>query len=329
MWNSIRTRLTIIFIALTIGTLLITGIILSQRIFTADQSLAYNIQSNAAKDASIQVEAFLQEITDDLVALTDEVRSIQSNYGDENLNQQRSEMNASLSRAISTGPYKDAFEELAVLDGEGDEWAVLTHEENVLTYRLGNRKDLDEYIIPKSTRFTYYSPIQFDSTTGKPIITIAFPIFRGTQLKVVLVAKVRLEVLGGMLGDRVASEDQTIYITDSKGNLLVHQDPAVELQNSKITLPGQANTQIGLNGENVILATYEIPLGLFGEQSIFVVAEKPVDMALALSRNTRTTIVVLFIASILVSGLFGFLAIRSIVLPIEEKLKKGEAVEYF
>ena len=308
MWNSLRTRLTIILFGLAIGPLLLAGIILAQRSFTSERRVAYDLQTQVAQNVSAEVETLLQAIVNELSDLGSEVRSPQE--------ADRAQQLSILLGALSTGPYRDAFEELTLLNSSGMEQISLSRQGVFPENELKARAGMDEFELPKSTRATYFSPVQFDETSGKSFITIAIPLYepRSVQLSAVLIARVRFGTVGSLLGRVRIGEGQSVYITDKNGNLVAHQDRAVEPQDSKIELPAQANTQRGLDGTNVVLATHRIQLG---EQAFYVIAEKPTSKALALARSTIITIIIIVAVAILLAGVIGFQAVRQIVVPIE------------
>ena len=309
MRNSLRIRMMIILLGLAIGPLLLAGIILARRSFTSEQRVAYDLQTQVAQNVATEVEALLQAMINELGTLGSEIRSAQD--------VDRAQQLSILLGALSTGPYGDAFEELTLLNNLGKEQIRLSRQEIFPESELGNRAGLDEFELPKSTRSTYFSAPQLDKTSGNPYITVAIPLYepRSVQLSAILVARIRFETLGNLLRRANIGEDQTVYITDENGNLLAHQDRAISLQDSKIELPAQANTQRGLDKTDVVIEAHRIQLG---KQTIYVVAEKSTSKALALARDTIITIAIIIAATILLAGGLGFQAVRQIVIPIEE-----------
>jgi nitrate/nitrite-specific signal transduction histidine kinase len=317
MWNSIRTRLTIILFGLAIGPLLLAGIILAQQSFTSEQRVAYDLQSQVAQNISSEVEAALQAIVNELSTLGSEVRNSQVT--------DRAQQLSILLGALSTGSYRDSFEELTLLNGSGEEQIRLSRQDVIPERDLINRSGTDEFEIPSATRSIYFSPVQLDESSGKPFLSIAIPLYepRSVQLSAILIAKVRFETVGNLLNRIRVGEDQTVYIADANGIVLAHPDHGVRLQDLKIDLPPQPSTQRGLDGSVAILATHAIQLG---NQSIYVVAEKPASKALALARTTMITIAIIIAAAISLAGFVGFQAVQQIVKPIEELAATAERI---
>jgi GAF domain-containing protein/HAMP domain-containing protein len=317
MWNSLRTRLTIILVGLAIAPLLLAGVILGQQSFTLEQRVAYDLQTQVAQNVSSEVEALLQSLVNELSTVGGEIRDPEE--------ADRAQQLSILLSALSTGPYRDIFEELILLNNNGVEQVRLSRNEITPQNELKSHSGKPDFDVPRSTRSPYFSPVSFDKTSGKPYITIAIPLYepRSVQLNAVLVARVDFETVTNLLGRIRAGDDQTIYLTDANGNLVAHQKRSINLQDSRIELSSQPRIQRGLDGSNVVIATQTIELG---EQSFRVVAEKPVSKALALARSTIFTIAIVFAAAILLAVSVGFQAIRQIVRPVEELASTAERI---
>jgi GAF domain-containing protein/HAMP domain-containing protein len=308
MQNSLRFRLIAILIGLAIGPLLLAGIVLVQRSFAFEQAQAFNLQKQVAQNVSNEVTTFFLEITTDLNSLGDEIR----NLGTADRAQQLSLMLS----AISSGSFRDAYNELTLLNPDGHEVVRLSANEIVPDAQLIDRSQKDEFKQPKATRTIYYSPVVIDQSTGKAFITIAIPLYesRSTNLIGVLIANIRLDAIGNVISAVQAGDNQTIYLTDANGDVLAHQDRTKDLKGLQIQLPKSAARQNGLNGSDAILAPNTVTLG---DQSIFIVAEKPSKVALEFAYTTTNTIVFIVILALIAAVILGFLAVRQIVVPIE------------
>ena len=308
MWNTLRTRLTIILIGLAIGPLLVAGTILAQRSFALEQERAFALQGQVAQNVATEVEAYFQGVATDLNNIGNEIRNLE--------NPDRAQQLGIMLNALNSGSYRDAYEELSLLDSQGHEQVRLSSSEIVPSNELINRSTADEYIQPKSSRELFFSPVFFDENSGTPYITIAIPLLkpRSIELSGVLVAKIRLTTVGNLIADSKVGADQTIYLTNLDGNLVAHQDRATNLLDSKINPRDQAGSQPGLNGTSVIIASHELRLG---EQSLRLIAEIPSSKALELANTTLTTIAIIIVISLIIAVFLGFLTVRQIVQPIE------------
>ena len=163
MRNSIRVRLTIAFISLAVGPLLLVGIILAWQSFTVQEQQALNLQREVAQRVATQVTAFFGELENQL-GVVGQVQGLQG--------LERDRQRDTLSELLA---YQDVFEELALLDDQGQELVHLSRIDPVVP--LSNRAEAEAFVVPQTTGQVYYSPIRFEGTTGEPFMTIAMPLF--------------------------------------------------------------------------------------------------------------------------------------------------------
>ncbi|HSO13345.1 MAG TPA: GAF domain-containing protein [Anaerolineales bacterium] len=295
-------------IVLAIGPLLLAGIIIAQRSFTFELNQAYNLQNQVAQNVSAEVDAVFLGINHNLDALGNEIQSLERPDQAQRLSLMLSE--------ITLGTYNDFYDELSLLDPNGQEIIRLSPQEIVANTELINRSEQDEFKQPVTNRSIYYGPVTIDPNTGKAFITISIPLYvsRSTILSNVLIAKIRIDAIGNILRTARVGENQTIYLTDAGGNILTHQDRMFDVNGRWIQLPGSAATQNGLNGESVILAPNKIQLG---DQTLYVVAEKPEAVALEIANTIMITITVVILFALAIAGIMGYLAVWQIVVPIE------------
>lgn len=316
MWNSLRVRLTIIFIGLAIGPLLLVGVILAQRSFSVEREQALDLQRQVARRVSAEVDAFLREVEDDLRLIGGEIRGLEQ--------PDRARQVSLLLGVFNSGPYRNVYEELTLLDAQGKEQVRLSRMRVISADELGDRSGADEFQQPKATGETYFSPVRFDEATGESFMTIAIPLSqpRSVQLSGVLVADLRFKAVGNLIAGLQVGEGQTIYILDPENQVVAHQNPSVELS-ALFELPEQAGVQTGLDGTNVVLAVDSMQLG---EQAFTIVAEKPASEALAQAINTTLTIVIITVVALLIAVTLGFLVVRRITRPIEALATTADAI---
>jgi hypothetical protein len=147
MRNSIQARLTIAFIGLAIGPLLLVGVVLAWQSFATQRQQALSLQREVAQRVSTQVVAFFQELESEL-AMAGRFQALQD--------QDRDQQQAVLAELLS---YQNVFEELALLDSQGQEQIRLARVEIFTTADLGDRSAAAEFTIPKTSGETYYSPV--------------------------------------------------------------------------------------------------------------------------------------------------------------------------
>lgn len=308
MQTSLRTRLTITFIALAIGPLLLVGVILVQRSFAVERQQAIALQNQVVQRVSSEVESFFQEIESDLALRAGEIRTLED--------PDQAQVISLLLSAFSTGPYRDVYEGFALLDAQGREQVRLSRLEVLPPESLEDLSGTDIYQQTLATRETYVSPVWYDDV-GDPFITIGIPLTepRSVQVGGILVADLRFREVGDLIAAVERDESQTIYVAGEAGNLVAHDDSAFQLQGASFVEPAGTNRQTGLSGKPVVLATDNLQLG---DTSLVVVAERPTSEALALAISIAITIIVVIgLALLIASGLSFFLIVPQIVSPVE------------
>ena len=206
MRNSIRKRLTLAFIGLAIGPLLLVGVILAWQSFTTQEQQALNLQREIARRVSTEVKAFSDELESEL-RLVNQVQGLQKL----DRNGQRDALGELLA-------YQAAFESLDLLDSQGQEQVRLGRSSVTPAEELGNRATVDEFVIPQTAGRAYYSPVHFDEVTGEPFMTIAVPLLdvRTGLVDGVLVSEVRLQRIWDLIMELQTSPGQSVYIVDAQ-----------------------------------------------------------------------------------------------------------------
>src|SRR4029450_3400452 len=162
MRRSIRVRLTVAFMGLAIGPLLLVGIVLAWQSYTLQQREALHIQGQVAQGIASQLTSFFTE-------LENELRVVSKVQGLSKLD--RDKQQSVLSELLL---YQHVFEELRLLDSQGQERTRVSRS-NLPSANLGDRSQADEFVIPRRRNQVYYSPVRFEELRGEPLITIAAP----------------------------------------------------------------------------------------------------------------------------------------------------------
>ncbi|MBA3534553.1 MAG: response regulator, partial [Ardenticatenales bacterium] len=313
MRNSIQTRLTIAFIGLAIGPLLVVGSFLAWRSYTVQQQQALLLQGEVAQRVAAEVGAFIQQMESDLHLLV-QVQDI--------ARLSESEQSTLLSELIR---YEDGFAELTLLDKTGQEQLRLSASGPFPKERLRSRAVLAEFLIPKTRQEVYYGPVWFDDGTGEPLMTLSLPIadqeepsFQGA-----LIATIRLRNVWDLISATDRGGLETVYIVDPLGRVIAHREPSVVLGGTRFAPPDEDGIHEGLSGSSVVLATETIQLG---NQSFHVIAEKPVSEALALAISTVRVIIALILVALLGAIGLGVWALHQIVRPIRALATTAQAI---
>ncbi len=326
MRRSLRKRLTSAFIGLAVGPLLLVGIVLAGQSFFTQQQQALQLQREVAQRVATQITAFFTELENEL-RIVNEVQGLQTL----DLEKQRNTLSELLF-------YQDVFEELTLLDNQGQEQIHLGRVSSF--YTLGQRAEADEFVIPKTTGETYYSPVRFKETTGEPLMIIAVPLLdvRTGQVGGALVADVRLKKIWDLIATVRVDDGQSVYIVDAQNKVVAHRNPSLVLQETNFEVPTYDGIQSGLNDNNagstgntlsnqilgwlvqsftdgdVVLAVEKVQLG---QQEFNVIAQQTVLEALALAINAVLVTLGLLLVALVVSGTLGFLIVGQVIQPIQ------------
>lgn len=308
MWDSLRTRLTIIFVSLAIVPLLIFGIFSTTNNTAIGIQHALELQHEVANRVSSELQKFFQDDESNLILLTNDLRAIE--------NPSRAQLIAILIEAINTGEFANTYSEFALLDSDGNEQVRLSRSEIFVNDQLQSRAGEPEFEQPHDNGEIYYSPLQYDAVADEYFLTIAVPFseFRSIELQGVLVANIRALTLDQLLTNMDVNPDQSIYLADSDGQVVASQRRINVDRDTKITIPEKEGTYDGLTGNNVLYATQALQLG---DHQFSVVAERHVSEALENVQQNLILGVVLMIATLLVVGVLAILFVRRFVQPIE------------
>ncbi len=312
MWHSLRVRLSLIFIGLTVIPLIAVGIFLGGSTYATDRSEAITLQSQVAQSAGAKVADYFQGLNQNLFDLSDQIRNL--SIPDRSLYQ------SLVLNELNFGPNGNDYEEITLLDPQGHEIVRATHQGFVPDDQLLDHSKLDDYLQPLNTRQTYYGFASASSPTSEPFLIISMPLYqpgngRTAQLSGVLIGEVRLSPLANLLAQIQPISGETLYITDASGKVIAHQDRSFNFLNARIVLPTGANIQPGLNGTSAVIAVNKLQLG---DQMLNVVAEQPASIALELMNNLISTLIIATLIALVVSIAVGFAVVRSIVLPVEK-----------
>src|SRR5712691_1934550 len=282
MRRSIRVRLTVAFMGLAIGPLLLVGVVLTWRSYTMQQQQALYLQRQMAQRVSTQVTAFFAE-------LENELQVVSKVQGLPKLD--RDKQHSVLSELLL---YQHVFEELVLLDSQGQERTRVSRS-SLLSPNLGDRSQADEFVIPQTSARVYYSPVRFEEIRGEPSITIAVPLLdaRTGLLDGVLVSEVRLKTIWNLIADIRVSPGQSVYLVGAQDTVIAHRNPAVVLRGTHCALPNQDGIQPGLTGSRVVLAVDTVRVG---EQAFTIVVEQTWSEAMALATSTVRLTLILVVA---------------------------------
>ena len=234
MQRSLRVRLTVILIGLAIGPLIAIGVFLAERSFVIERRQALELQSQVSQSAANQLEAYLQELENDITTRGNELRGIEG--------ADRAQQLSILLSAMSSGPYRNAYEQFILLDANGYEVQRISSLTTVPQDQLVDQSGSAMFEQPRETGKVYYSPLWVDTVTGKPMMTIAVPIYqlRSVQLSSVLVADIDFTSVERLIDEMDTGEGQTVFVVDPESGMLDYDGNVVSVQDTVFEVPEQS-----------------------------------------------------------------------------------------
>ena len=313
MLNSIRIRLTIAFLGLAVGPLLIVGMVLTANTYSIQTRGAIALQQEMAAHLSSQVQSLIRELENDLQMLI-RIEDLENTGSDR--------QKLSLSIFCSSRP---AIDNLMVLDAGGQ---VLNYYSRLKLHQdvpVQPQKDMQSFTHPMSQGVTYFGPVRFNTLMGEPLMLMALPIIALDTGKPegVLVADIRLKGIWDLVAEIRPGQKGVSFIIDEEKRLVAHSNPSVVLRGTRFDPPGLDGVQMGLSGEKSVLVSQVIH---FGARQFHIFVEGPVSEALTQAIHTVYVMLAFVAIALLAAGSLGFLAVRRIVRPIEDIAKTARAV---
>jgi signal transduction histidine kinase len=312
MFNSLRTRLTLIFISLAIAPLIAVSAITSQRNFTAQEQQALDLQNEVAARVAARIDEAVREHEKELTILN-EVRGLR--------NLSVEEQRLLLADLLA---YDKAYQELALVDEYGNQLIQLSRIELVNDPELVGYAGSEAFQTALNGEL-YYSPVYIDEVSREPLLKLAVPVvdLRTAKVSAVLMAEFRFKEVWDLLGEMQAPGKSEVYVIDVDGRVIAHSNPSVVFAGTTFDLPSENGRATGLGGEDVILA--KVPL-YFGNQTFMVVSEQPTSQALEEAVNGLRIAAVITIAALVFAVIAVALTTRRIVRPIEQLSKIAKSI---
>lgn len=314
MSTTLRQRFIIFFVGMTIVPTLLVGGVVSAQSYVIQQQQALTLQREIARQVATQITSFMSGLEDQLIQV--------SEVGDF-AHLSSTEQSTLLSQLLSR---QDGFEELALLDTQGQEQVRINRLRLVTDAELADHAGTPEFEQPMTTGETYFGPLAFDQSTGEPLIHIAVPLIQAQDGKAyaVLLGSVRIKVIWDMLRALNFDEGEQSYMVEQGGQVIAHPLPAVVLSGTHFDVPPEDGLYHGLTGERVVLSSVPVQ---FGQYTYRIVAEQWESKALALAINTVFVTVVVTMVAIWAAGILAVYVARQIVLPIEAMAKAAQSIE--
>jgi len=313
MLHSLRFRFALICIGLAVGPLIIAGSVIGVRGFNTFERQSLVLQRKVAESVGSEISGVIEGWENDLVH-----RGEMLGVGLLELKEQR----AILSNLLL---HQRAFQEVALLNSEGQEQIRLSRTSVILDDELQSRAVNEEFLFPATSGENYFGSVYFDDTIREPLATISVPVLNRSSGEIVsvLVAELRFKAIWDLLNDIELTGEGEVYIIDQAGHVIAHRNPAIVLRDSTIELPEVDGRAEGLSGTDVIVARDVLQ---FGNQELVVVAEQPISEALEPITNNLAIVVIAICVALAFPVILALFTIRRIVRPIEALATSAQAI---
>lgn len=308
--GSIRKRLALLLIVLSIAPLMLFGgILLWQNLVIQQQEAKEHLHELTTK-VSYQIHSSIHE----------QEAILRSTLRTSNLMEMDSQrQQLILSKLLFPGsdlPHRDILNSLELFDRKGTKLLSVSHDSFSSAASPNDHSGTDEVALPAKNGKIYYGLASFNDLTGEPFMNMGIPILNYQNLEImgVLVARVNLRFMRDLLGKITIGETGSAYILDSNGRVIAHQNTSLVLKGTYFKVPERARVRTGLQGTLSLIDSDTIQLG---NQHITIVTELPVFEAL---KYTIRSLII--IAAFLLLTMFGAIAlgcvlVRQIIRPIE------------
>lgn len=314
MFKSLRIRLTALFVVLTIIPLVIMGYLTSSTGVETLQKEAVRLQSQIARQVSIRLGSFFRERQNELLTLTQV-----AGLGSLSANVQQGTLLSLLSK-------QPAYYRLILAQADGLETIRLTRGSLVATANLSDRSGDPLFKETISTNLTQYSQIRFDDDARDRLLTMMIPIedlFTG-QVSAVLIADLRFQnVEEEVLRAFNLTDSDEVFILDQENVVTAHRNPSLVINRTVFDLPSVEGRMVGLNGDDLFLATDKIQLG---DLTLTVVAGTSYANATAIATNLFQIFGVITLATLAVSSVIVIIAVSGVVNPIVKLSQVAQAI---
>ncbi len=313
MFKSLRFRLSVIFIGLAVGPLLLAAIFLTW------QSANYLEHQSRAMlhEVAVRVGNEIRSFIDDHV---NQLLQMHKLHGIELLesNKQRSILNNLLFD-------RQDFQDLALLNAQGQELMRLSRSAVYQKKDLQNRVSLKEYLFPAKNKVPYFGGVRFDAKIQEPLVTISIPLIdlRTGELAYVLAGNLRFKKIWDLLAKIEIPGEGTVYVVDQTKRVVAHRNPSLVLRGTTANLPPAAGRTEGIHGTHVIISW---DLLKYGNQDLRIVAEQSISQAFALITNHfRIAVIIVSLVIVMAVSLI-MLAIRQLVRPVNSLATAAQGI---
>jgi PAS domain S-box-containing protein len=184
----------------------------------------------------------------------------------------------------------------------------------------------DAFVAPMTTGLVYYGPVTFSLPGARPMMTLGVPLPdpRTGKPAAVLVADCRLDGIRDMVADTTGNSGEVVYVVDAAHRVVAHPDANVVLAGTLFTPPREEGVQKGLSGTLVLLAMRPVALGA---QVLTVIAERTMASAMTAALGAIVSLAAAVLVGVLMSVSLALFTARRVFAPIENLARAARAVQ--
>jgi signal transduction histidine kinase/ActR/RegA family two-component response regulator len=319
MFAKIRSRLTATFIGLAVLPILCLGTFIAVKSYTAAKQEAARITHDTALRVAGEVENFIRGMVDHIEVIT-WVHGLHRQPHDKQME--------SLRELLA---FQNAYDELALLDPQGNELVRVHRTRMVLSSELGNRAATNEFLVPMQSGAIYFGPVLYREQTGEPYMTCAVP-FRDPQtgdIAGIIAGDLRLKKIWELLAGLALRPGEQVYIADDAGFVVAHKNPSIVLRGTRALIDqtdhdNSAPPFRGLGANQPFLADHHIFLG---NQRLHVISEWQRRQALALAHRMLLVIALGTLVALAAAVLVMIPVVGTIVRPLQKLATTARRIE--
>ncbi|MBC7869466.1 MAG: HAMP domain-containing protein [Chitinophagaceae bacterium] len=312
MLTGLQRRFTIIFVLLTVIPLVFLSLLVGFISFT-------NLQQESQEGLISTSESVSEKIEQYITARTDELNLLINLTG-------LSEENAAL--LLQNLLFRtDLYEEIALLDAEGNETVLLSRRRVIEADKLTSRAETLEFTSIRDGDPVHYSDVIFSAEVREPLMTISLPVnnLRSGELQAVLVVEFRFRPIWQQLTDLKLTDSTIVYLIDADTmGVIAHPDPSVVLRETAFSVTEAFGRGVGLSENDVLFGSQTIQLG---NKTLITVAEQPTNEALASAQQLVTVTLITTFLTLVVTIVVVTITVRQVVRPIRKLSEVAKQIQ--
>jgi diguanylate cyclase (GGDEF)-like protein/PAS domain S-box-containing protein len=313
MFDSVRTRLNAIIIALATLPVLGLGLLAGDRSAAELEKQSLALQRAVALRVEREIAAFIHARVNDL-QLLDRIEAITRLTA--------AEVTALLGRLLG---HQRAYHQLALVTPTAAEASVVSRTGTPDLVRVDDFLRSDAAKPLWQNAGVHIGAIRYDATLREPLLDLALPIEdrHSGRVAAVLLAQVRIKGLWDLLATLELPDQARALLVDDAGRILADRTPATVLAGATFERPRQDGRHVLADGESVLVASRSLA-GV--DAPAHVIVTRSLDSALAVASKTRATTLTTAVAMLLAAAALALLLARQIVRPVEGLARAAQGI---